>query len=129
MADKIILVDSSILINFYRKTDKANSVWIALVRQGYEFSISAITKYEIYSGATQGQLAFWDSVLQAIRVIPFDEAAVDTAVDINARLKQKRKQIDFADLLIAATAVTHQLSLATLNRKHFDRIDGLTIVE
>lgn len=129
MADKIILVDTSILIDFYRKTDKANSVWIALVRQGYEFSISAITKYEIYSGATQGQLAFWDSVLQAIRVIPFDEAAVDTAVDINLRLKQKRKQIDLADLLIAATAVTHQLSLATLNRKHFDRIDELTIVE
>lgn len=129
MADKIILVDTSILIDFYRKTDKANSAWIALIRQGYEFSISAITKYEIYSGATQNQLAFWDNVLQAITVIPFDEAAVNTAVDINTRLKQKRKQIDLADLFIAATAVSHKLSFTTLNRKHFDRIDELTIVE
>ncbi len=129
MADKIILVDTSILIDFYRKTHKANSVWIALVRQGYEFSISVVTKYEIYSGATKGQLAFWDSVLQAITVIPFDEAAVNTAVDIDARLKRKRKQIDIADLFIAATAVTHQLSFATLNRKHFERIDELTIIE
>ena len=77
----------------------------------------------------QGQLAFWDSVLQAISVIPFDEAAVDTAVDINTRLKQKRKQIDLADLFIAATAITHKLPLAMLNRKHFDRIDELTIIE
>ena len=32
MADKIILVDTSTLIDYYRKTDKENSVWIALVR-------------------------------------------------------------------------------------------------
>ena len=113
MANEIILADTSILIDFYRKTDKANSVWISLLRKGYEFSISVVTKYEIYSGAMQGQLAFWDSVLQAISVIPFDEAAVDTAVDINTRLKQKRKQIDLADLFIAATAITHKLPLAT----------------
>ena len=92
MADKIILVDTSILIDFYRKTDKANSIWIALVRQGYKFSISSITKYEIYSGASQDQLAFWDSVLQAIEVIPFDEAAVNTAVNINAHLKRKENK-------------------------------------
>jgi predicted nucleic acid-binding protein len=128
MADKIILVDTSILIDFYRKTDKANSIWIALVRQGYNFSISSITKYEIYSGASQEQLTFWDNVLKVIKVIPFDEAAVNTAVDINARLKRKRKQIALADLFIAATAVTHQLLFATLNRKHFDRIDDLTLI-
>jgi tRNA(fMet)-specific endonuclease VapC len=73
MADKIILVDTSILIDFYRKTDKGNSVWVALVRQGYEFAISAVTKYEIYSGSTSTQLAFWDSVLLKIMVIQFDE--------------------------------------------------------
>jgi tRNA(fMet)-specific endonuclease VapC len=37
MAHKIIMVDTSILIDFYRKTDKNNSVWIELVRQGYRF--------------------------------------------------------------------------------------------
>lgn len=92
MADKIILVDTSVLIDFYRKTDKNNSVWIRLVRQGYE-------------------------------------ATVDTAVNINAGLKRKRKQVDLADLFISATAITHHLPFATLNRKHFDRIDELTIVE
>ena len=48
MADKIIMVDTSILIDYYRKTDKENAVWIKFVRQGYKFSISAITKYEIF---------------------------------------------------------------------------------
>ena len=128
MADKIILVDTSILIDYYLKTDKEKSAWIALVRQGYSFAISAITKYEIYSGATQNQLTFWSTILEAINIIPLDEVSVDTAVIINSGLKKKRKQIDLADLFIAATAVAHNLSLATLNKKHFDRIDTINIV-
>lgn len=99
------------------------------MRQGYSFAISAVTKYEIYSGATPGQLAFWDSVLQAITVMPLDEAAVDTAVATNSALKKKRKQIDLADLFIAATAIANSLPLATLNRKHFDRIDTLELMD
>ena len=67
MEDKIILVDTSILIDYYRKTDKEKSAWIALVRKGYSFAISVITKYEIYSGATQNQLTFWSTVLGACR--------------------------------------------------------------
>ncbi len=44
MADELILVDTSVLIDYYRKTDKSNSVWVGLVRQSYKFAISAITK-------------------------------------------------------------------------------------
>jgi tRNA(fMet)-specific endonuclease VapC len=129
MADKIVLVDTSVLIDFYRKTEKENSVWVGLIREGYHCTISVITKYEIFSGATPSQLDFWNKILQAITVIPFDEETVNTAVDINAKLKRKRKQIDLADLFIAATAVTRDLPIATLNRRHFDRVDKLTLIE
>ncbi len=129
MAHNLILIDTSILIDYYRKTDKTNSAWVRLIDQEYEFVISAITKYELYSGATQNQLQFWDSIMATISIIPFDETCVDTAVNINATLKRRRKQIDLADLFIAATAMTHNLSMATLNKKHFDRIDELVIIE
>ena len=92
MEEKLIMVDTSILLDFYRKTDKENAVWVKLVRQGYKFAISAITKYEIFSGATQAQLAFWSTVLQAIIVIPFDETTVDKAVELNSDLKRKRNK-------------------------------------
>ena len=100
-----------------------------MVKQGYTFAISSITKFEIYVGATQAQLKFWDKVLEVVTVIPFDETAVNTAVVLNEKLKKKRKQLDIADLFIAATAITHSLPFATLNRKHFDRIEELSIVE
>ena len=129
MADKIVLVDTSILIDYYRKTDKENSVWISLVRQGYSFAVSTVTKYEIYAGATPNQLTFWDTIFEALTVIPLDELAVDTAVTVNNALKKKRKQIDLADLFIAATAVANDMPLATLNRKHFDRVNNLEVLE
>lgn len=58
MADKVIMIDTSILIDYYRKSDKTNSVLISLIKQEYNFVISAITKYEIYAGVTASQLSF-----------------------------------------------------------------------
>lgn len=129
MEDTLILVDTSILIDYYRKTEKANSVWISLVRKGYVFAISAVTKYEIYSGATIEQLDFWNNVFEVIDILPFNETAVNSAIEINKKLKKKRKQIDIADLFIAATAMSNNLPIATLNKKHFDRIEGLILIE
>lgn len=128
MANKTLIIDTSILIDYYRKTDKENSIWIKLIREGYRFAISSITKYEIYSGATPAQLDFWNKVMSNIDIIALDESCIDVAVDINAVLKRKRKQIEIADLFIAATAVSRDLPIATLNKKHFERIEALTII-
>jgi len=129
MENKIVLVDTSILIDYFRKTEKSNTVLLKLFRQGYDFSTSAITEYEIYSGANASQLNFRNDILNNIPVIPFDQSAVKTAVQINQALKQKSKQIDIADLFTAATAVSNNLPIATLNVKHFKRVDLLTIIE
>ncbi len=127
MADKIILADTSVLIDYFRKTDKENSVLISLFDQGYDFTISAITYYEIYSGTTNNQISFWQNLLQKTRILPLDEIVAQVAVDINIELKRKRKQIEMADLFIAATAIAYKLPFATLNKKHFDRVDGLIV--
>lgn len=39
MADKIILVDTSVLIDLFRKTDKTNALVVSLVEQGYSYLI------------------------------------------------------------------------------------------
>jgi tRNA(fMet)-specific endonuclease VapC len=129
MADKIILADTSILIDYFRKTNKGNSILISLFDQGYDFTISAITHYEIYSGTTANQLSFWKNLLQRTKVLALDEVVAQAAVNINIELKRKRKQIEMADLFIAATAIANNLAFTTLNKKHFERIDGLIMIE
>ena len=129
MADKIVLADTSILIDLFRKTEKTRSRLVQLALQGYQLKISAISQFKVYSGSTTAQLPFWDDLLQKIEVLPFDKDIVKQAVIINKQLKQKRKQIDMADLFIAATAIANNLAFATLNRKHFERIEALRILE
>lgn len=116
MEDKIVLADTSLLIDYFRKSDKSNSMLVKLFQQGYDFYISTITEYEIYSGATLSQLDFWDDLLKGIKILPFDQLVVKVAVTANSHLKRKRKQIDLADLFIAATAIANNLPFATLNR-------------
>jgi predicted nucleic acid-binding protein len=126
---ELIMIDTSILIDFYRKSDKTNSVWYKLVKQNYVFAVSTVTKYEIYAGATESQLEFWDSVFKNITILSFDEKTTNEAVNINAILKKKNKQIAIADLFIAATAVVWSLPFVTLNKKHFERIDDLEMID
>jgi tRNA(fMet)-specific endonuclease VapC len=128
MADKIILVDTSILIDYFRKSDKSNSKLVALIRDGYKLQISSVTEYEIFAGSTLGQQKYWEEFLEKIKVISFDQDAVKASIEINSKLKFKSKQIAIADLFIAATAISNNLPFATLNKKHFDRIDDLLIV-
>lgn len=129
MENKLVLIDTSILIEFFRKTDKANSTLLSLVKQGFTFKISAITVYEIYVGANPAQTDFWNEFLEKIEVIPLTYIVAKTAVMINAELKKNRNQIDVADLFIASTAISNSLKIATLNTKHFDRIRNLIILK
>lgn len=129
MENNVILLDTSILIDYFRKSDKQNSILISLFDKGYEFSISAITHYEIYSGATELQLPFWNDLLARTTILPFDESVSQIAVNLNSDLKRSRNQIGMADLFIAATAISNNLSLSSLNKKHFERIDELSLIE
>lgn len=129
MENKTVVVDTSVLNDYYRKTDKTKAVWTAMLGKGHRFAVSAITKFEIYSGATPNQIEFWNRVLSKIEVLPVDENVIDTAVSVSRELKKKRKQIDLADLLIASTALRNALPISTLNKKHFERIADLTLLE
>jgi tRNA(fMet)-specific endonuclease VapC len=75
MEGKIILLDTSILIDYFRKQDKNKSALVLLSDHFNSFCISSVTEYEIYTGATQSQVGFWESMLQKMLVIPFDNKA------------------------------------------------------
>lgn len=128
MADKKLMIDSSILIDYFRKTDKAKSRLIAHFRNYGHIYISSITEFEVVNGATKEHLQFWDGMLARFSVLSFDSQTARKAAEIVAKLKSKRKSIDKPDLFIAATAIAHRLTLDTLNIKHFIHIDELNLL-
>lgn len=128
MAGKIVLLDTSILIDYFRKKDKTKTRFYQLADEFQEYKISAVTEYEIYYGTSLDQKNYWKVFLEHIAVLPFDSLSAETAVDINNQLKKSSNQIATADLFIAATALANNLPCATLNKKHFDRIDSLKVI-
>lgn len=124
----MIQLDTSILIDYLRKTKKANTFFVELADRYEFFSVSVVTKFEIYIGCTDIQKPFWDAIFENISVLPLDNGCIERAVKIQQELKKISKQIDFPDLLIAATALHNGLPLATLNTKHFSRIDNLEVI-
>jgi len=70
MGEKLVLLDTSILIEFFRKTEKINSRLYQLFDVFDAFGISVITEYEIFIGATSiTQKNYWKG-LRLFRLIP-----------------------------------------------------------
>lgn len=127
MEKQIILLDTSILIDYYRKKDKSKSYLYKLLHNSKSFAVSSITHYEIYIGADVTQVRFWDNFFLNISILAFDDEVSKKAAAIHRELKGNNKLIDIPDLFIAATAVVHALPCATLNKKHFERIKELQL--
>ena len=128
MEEQIICLDSTILIDYFRQKDKTKSTFFELLKKYKLFAVSAVTEYEVLIGSNTEQDLFWNSLFERITVLPFDKETNKTAVKIFRQLKSKNKLIAIPDILIGATALAHKIPLATLNKKHFERIEGLNII-
>ena len=127
MADQIILLDTNILIDYFRKQNKQRTLLYVLLKDHQKFCISVITHFEILRGINNQQEQFWWELLKEIEVISYFPAINYTAIQIQRQLKTKRKSISIQDLIIASTSVHLQFTLATLNVKHFENIEELKI--
>ena len=128
MENTVICLDTSVLIDFYRKKNKSKSLFFKLTERYVFFAIFAVTEYELRIGNSNEQNIFWDDFFSRVIVLPFDTKIVKHAVRIYKQLKQQNKLIDIPDIMIAATALQNNIPLATLNQKHFERINGLIII-
>lgn len=95
------------------------------------FTFSLITRYEILRGlkarrATR-QIARFEQRCQQSVVLPITDEIIIQAADLYALLHQEGQLISDADILIAATALKHNLVMVTENVDHFRRIPGLRI--
>ena len=123
-----ILVDTSIIIEYLRKTDKADTQ-LHVFMKNYQLYTSSIVEFELRAGALnalkQQQV---EKILSAFIILPFTSQVSQEAAFIYQKLKQDNKLLEIRDIFIAATAISHVMPLTTLNRKHFERIDRLHVL-
>ncbi|HEY0557551.1 MAG TPA: PIN domain-containing protein [Thermoanaerobaculia bacterium] len=127
------LLDTNVLSELVKKRPSA----AVLERIGSfpreQLSTSSICVTELRYGAArhpQGS-ALWaritSEVLSGLRILPVAREEAERAGDLLAVLDSRGMPIGIEDVLIGATALVHELVVATRNVRHFDRIEGLTV--
>ncbi len=124
----MVILDTNIFIEFLRASDKSKTLLFA-VAETPNLCISAITHYELLMGATSESKKNDVKLLtETLTILPFDVVVSEKAAEIYRTLKQQNKLIEFRDIFIGATAIAHQTPLKTLNKKHFQRIEGIILI-
>lgn len=126
------LLDTSIIIDYLR----GKEIVVELLNnlEG-EFFSSYISLAEIYEGIYRvtnkeqlsNEVTRFFSTLSGIYGI--DENIAKKFGEIRADLKKKGVLIEDLDILLAATCLVYDLTLITLNQKHFSRIDDLSLYQ
>jgi tRNA(fMet)-specific endonuclease VapC len=124
------LVDSDILIDGLVGRPAALDLFAQLRHQG--LAVSIVSYGEVFEGAykasdPQERLARFRAYLDDFAVVPLSDPVMETFARVRAGLRRAGQLISDLDLLIAATATHHELTLITRNLRHFERIPELKI--
>lgn len=123
-----MVVDSNIFIEHLRAKNKSTTELHELLNKTNQLFISAVSVFELYTGAVTAEKEIRIQLLiEYITILPFTYSVSLKAAQIFHQLKAKNQLIEFRDIFIGATCINHNLPIKTLNRKHFERINGLEI--
>jgi len=108
-----LLVDTDIFVDHLRGAHELRPA-------GHHLFYSVITRAELLAGTTASDVVV--RLLSAFRELPVDRGVAERAGRI-----RRESGLRLPDALVAATAVVHDLALATRNRRHFDPVRGLRL--
>jgi tRNA(fMet)-specific endonuclease VapC len=93
--------------------------------------LKAVSYYETKRGllaiGAHRQLAAFGRLWRVLGIVMIDQAVLDKAAELHAALRASGQLIEDTDLLIAAMALVHDMTLVAHNMAHFARISGLQV--
>jgi tRNA(fMet)-specific endonuclease VapC len=125
------LIDTSVLIDAERGGGA-----LSRVPEDTERMISVITMSELLHGVHRAadpvvkarREAIIEASFNEIELVPIDTAIARVHAVIWAGLEAAGETIGTHDLWIAATALSHVLTVATRNARDFERVPGLSVL-
>lgn len=124
------MIDTDILIYSIKGREKVIENFKA--RRNYPKAMSVITYGELIYGAKKSlyiekNIATVRRLVEIFPILHITPVIMETFGELKAKLEKTETLLDDMDLLIASTALIHNLILVTNNTKHFEKIEGLEI--
>jgi len=97
-------------------------------------AVSIVSYGELFDGALgaadpQARIAAYRAYLNRFTTLPLSDPIMERFARIRKYLRDTGNIIPDLDLLIGATAVHHDLTVLTRNRRHFGRIPSLELFQ
>ena len=126
------LIDTDILSEILKQKDAVIVERASeYLKEHRQFAISSIARYEVLRGLKEknatAQLQNFESFCRHSIVFAVTDQILDLAADLWVAGRRDGQPIRDADLMIAATALSHGYTLVTGNTKHFDWIRDLAV--
>ena len=115
------LLDSSAILEIINDTQKSKEIILDL--KGDLFT-TPFSLYEVFYGVRQSELTFIEKLLTTLTVVNFDTNSSFVAVTLMRDLEKRGRKINLVDVFIASIAISHDLTLVSLD-KDFKKIKGL----
>jgi predicted nucleic acid-binding protein len=115
----ILLLDTTVLLDVLRARRNRRSLLAELVAGGHLLATAAINVGEVYAGMRVGEEKRTEAFLSSLDCYPITAAIARRAGSLKSAWAQKGKTLSLADMIVAATALEHGLTLMTDNRKDF----------
>lgn len=129
-----IILDADVIIRGEKGSFDLGK-WLASLEDEH-FEVAAITVAELQHGverATGSHRAkrqkYLEAVLDALPIIPYTEQTAYLHAQLWAELESSGKMIGSYDVIVAATALERGSAVATFNKKHFEKVKGLKVIE
>ncbi|HUK24742.1 MAG TPA: type II toxin-antitoxin system VapC family toxin [Terriglobales bacterium] len=125
----MILADTDVLIDYLTGFQPVEDQ-VRKYIESDSLQTSAVTCFELLSGAREGRRGQKTrDFVEAVPVLPLDRESAARAATVRHTLERLGLAIGMADSLIAGIALTNDLPLLTRNRKHFQHIEGLSLIQ
>lgn len=100
--------------------------------EGSPIFVSYVSAGEVYERAfetddPQAHLITFRQFLSSYRLLTIDDPIMERFAKLRSFLRRHGLLIPDFDILIGATALHHDLTLLTFNRRHFERMRGLRL--
>ena len=123
-----LLLDTSIIIDFQRAKQKQKTWLYQLANQGEDLYISIIAHTELHAGSSiwenKNQKKELETVISNLTVLP-------PSLEVSQMTGKLRHDsgVKITDAIVAATAITNKLPLATFDKKDFPKVKKLKLVK